>query len=118
MLERLQEITYFVPDVDAYAQWLEQVVGVAEVRRFEGLIQCRVGSTTITLHHADEKGRSGPGGQVAYWQVADIMSAIARFENGGGHRYRGPIQGIDGPYVAQVQDPWGNVWGLWQAFDP
>ncbi|PSR20220.1 MAG: bleomycin resistance protein [Sulfobacillus acidophilus] len=115
MLEGLQEITYLVPDLDGYATWLQQVVGAREVRRFPGLIQCRIGTTLVTLHHADEKGPTGPGGQVAYWAVVDIQAAIAHFEQWGGRRYRGPIAGVDGPSVAQVQDPWGNVWGLWQA---
>lgn len=114
MFERLQEITLFAPDINAYFAWLQEVVGARLALSLPGIIQCHIAGTLITLHPSDEKGSAGPGGQVAYWVIPDIEAAVSQFEHRGGRRYRGPIVGIDGPTVAQVQDPWGNVWGLWQ----
>lgn len=115
MLEKLREITYFAPDIDAYWIWLQAVLNAQLERRFDNLIQCRLGDMLVTLHPCDDKGPTGPGGQVAYWAVTNVEEAVSHFEKNGGYRFRGPIQGVDGPWVAQVQDPWGNVWGLCQV---
>lgn len=114
MLEAVQEVTYFASNIEAYWEWIRTTTGAALLLREPHLIQCRIGEAAVTLHPADEKGHAGPGGQVAYWRVADIDAAVTRFEEYGARRYRGPIKGLDGPWVAQVQDPWGNIWGLIQ----
>lgn len=114
MLEGIQEVTYFVPDLEAAWAWLVSLAGAELVTKLPGMIQGRVGRSVVTLHPADEKGAAGPGGQVVYWRVRDIHQAIADFEAQGATRYRGPIVGVDGPQVAQMQDPWGNLWGLIQ----
>ena len=112
VLERIREVTYFAPDIDAYGAWLTRVLGAREVLRYPDFIQLMIGSELVTLHPSDEKGQAGPGGQVVYWLVSDIAAVVTCFEHNGGRRFRGPVTGVDGPRVAQVQDPWGNVWGL------
>lgn len=114
MLRHLQEITYFAPDIDAYWDWLHGVLGAQVLSRQDQLIQGQIDGMRVTVHPSDEKGPNGPGGQVAYWAVIDIGVALAHFERHGGQRFRGPLKGVDEAWVAQVKDPWGNVWGLWQ----
>ncbi|NMP24222.1 VOC family protein [Sulfobacillus harzensis] len=115
MLKRIAEVTYFVPDLDAAWAFLRDVANARLHFKALGLIQVEVGESLVSLHPADEKGSAGPGGQVAYWQVDNLNDAIQAFQDRGGHLYRGPIKGVDGPQVAQVQDPWGNLWGLLQS---
>lgn len=114
VLERLQEITYFAPDIEAYSRWMVEAAGAQVVSRLPNFIQLTIGPNLVTLHPSDSKGPTGPGGQVAYWRVAEMDAALRHFEAHGASRFRGPIQGVDGPTVAQVRDPWGNVWGLFQ----
>ncbi len=118
MLKGIHEVTYFVPDVHAALQWLQSLTGAELLLQSPDLIQARIGPSLVTFHPADEKAPPGPGGQVAYWRVDDLESALAVFEERGGHRYRRLVVGPDGLAVAQVQDPWGNVWGLIQAVQP
>lgn len=117
MLKGIREVTYFVPDVREAFDWLHALTGAELVFESPDLVQARVGSSVVTLHPADEKAPPGPCGQVAYWRVDNLESAIQAFEERGGHRYRRPIAGVDGASVAQVQDPWRNVWGLIQERD-
>ncbi len=117
MLKRVAEITYFVPDLKEYLDWLVRTLDARPTAIFDNLIQCRVGSTMVSIHPSDDKGEAGPGGQVAYWAVSDLNTAITRFEQNGARLFRGPLRGVDGPWVAQTQDPWGNVWGLIQTVD-
>lgn len=114
MLEGVAAVTYFAPNLDEYWRWLEQVLDAQLERRHQELVQGRIGSVPIVLHPADEKGPPGPGGQVVYWQVADLAAALICLEAHGGRRYPGPIRGLDGRLAAQVRDPVGNVWGLVQ----
>lgn len=112
MLKGLAEVTYFVPDIEKAWAWLQEALAADLIVDLPGMIQARIGTSVITLHPADIKGQAGPGGQVAYWHVASVDDALRHFESHGGRRYRGPIHGVDGPRIAQVLDPFGNVWGL------
>lgn len=106
------EITYYASDIQAYWNWLEQTFGVRQTLSHPDLVQGYLGVVRITVHPADTKGPVGPGGQVAYWRVPDLTVALARLEARGARRFRGPVVGVDGRSVAQVQDPVGNIWGL------
>lgn len=115
MIKGIAEVTYFVPDIEASWQWLSDLTGAELLLRLDGMIQGRVGESVVTFHPADEKGPVGPGGQVVYWRVDRLDVVMSQFESRGARRYRGPIRGVDGPMIAQMQDPWGNLWGLIQA---
>ncbi|HET7090661.1 MAG TPA: VOC family protein [Anaerolineae bacterium] len=55
---------------------------------------------------------AGAAGQVAYWHVEDFDAALERAENLGAVLYRGPLRRLDGQYMCQVKDPFGNLIGL------
>jgi predicted enzyme related to lactoylglutathione lyase len=44
--------------------------------------------------------------------VDDIDRSIARAVELGGRLYRGPLKRLDGKFMCQVKDPFGNVIGM------
>ena len=55
------------------------------------------------------------GGQVAYWSVSDLDSAVSAAQDLGATLYRGPIDvPIERLRVCQMRDPMGNVFGMLQ----
>lgn len=107
----LAEVLMFVPDVQAAKPWYAGLLGSAPIFDAEGYCAFRLAGSVLGLHPSDEKNTPGTG-QVTYWRVADIQRMIAHFEAHGCHKYRGPILGVDQVWVCQMQDPFGNLWGL------
>ncbi len=107
------EVLYFVPDRRKAAIWYSQVLE-AEISHLDDPehFYIRIGEQEIWLHQADEKGPSGVAGQVAYWGTDDIDVSVAKAEELGGSLYRGPLKRLDGRFMCQVKDPFGNVIGL------
>jgi ribosomal protein S18 acetylase RimI-like enzyme len=111
-LERLSEVTHFVPDIGAARKWLEAVLRKPPVLSEAHLVQFEVGGARITLHPADGKSPAGVAGQVAYWRARKLDDAIQWLAAHGAQLYRGPVVGPDGLRVCQMLDPFGNAWGL------
>lgn len=113
----LDEILFFVPDVQIAKHWYQELLGSEPFFDTAGYCAFRLANATIGLHPADEKNWSGSHGQVAYWRVEDIEQVITQFERRGCTRWRGPIFGVDGVWVCQLRDPYGNIWGFVQRRD-
>ncbi|MCL4496058.1 MAG: VOC family protein [Firmicutes bacterium] len=112
MIKALDEVTLFVDDVSAVKEWVGKLLGCPITFESESYCSFAVGAIKLGLHTRDKKSQGPAGRQVPYWRVEDLHSAIDRFMALGGSIYRDPIVGIDGPMVCQMQDPFGNVWGL------
>ncbi len=107
------EVTFFVPDVSAAASWYQEIFGAPHFKS-EHFYTFKGPGIDVGIHTEDAKAE-GPGGrQVLYWRVSNLTQAISAMTAMGCHLYRAPIHGIDGPAVCQLEDPFGNVWGLWQ----
>ena len=107
------EVMYFVKDPRKAAAWYATLVGqpistLDDPQHFF----IRVGPQEIWFHLADEKSPTGMGGQVAYWKVESFDSARARAEAYGAELYRGPLDRLDGTFMCQLRDPFGNVFGM------
>ncbi|HEU4324108.1 MAG TPA: VOC family protein [Roseiflexaceae bacterium] len=114
MFQGIIELMYFVEDREAAARWYADLFGapVATLDTAPGALFIRVGGQEVWFHQADRKVPAGAAGQVAYWRVDDFDAALARAENGGGALYRGPLDRLDGFWMCQVRDPFGNLIGL------
>ncbi|PSR34183.1 MAG: bleomycin resistance protein [Sulfobacillus benefaciens] len=108
------EVTYFVPDLELAKVWYMALFGTPIFESPEFCLFQGPG-IQIGLHPADDKSPARSGGQVVYWAVRDLDQAREFMERIGCQRYRGPIIGVDGFRVCQMQDPFGNVWGLREA---
>ncbi|MFX4301114.1 VOC family protein [Alicyclobacillus tolerans] len=110
----VDEVLFFVPDVQVAKRWYGELLGVEPYFDHEGYCAFRLANVTVGLHPSDEKNSSGVAGQVTYWRVSDILKTIAHFESHGCSKFRGPTFGVDQVWVCQVKDPFENVWGLVQ----
>ena len=108
----VEEVLFFVPDVQDAKQWYIDLLGAEPYFDDENYCAFKLGNSQIGLHPSDGNATSGVAGQVAYWRVTDIHKIIAYFESYGCHIYRDPIFGVDKAWVCQMIDPFGNVWGL------
>ncbi len=107
------EILYFVEDRQAAADWYAQLLNLPIINLgMPGILIIRVGSQDIFFHQADAKTTPGVAGQVAYWRVDDLETAVAHAHNLGATTYRAPIRRIDNLFMCQLKDPFGNVFGL------
>ena len=61
---------------------------------------------------ADSKSQPGVNGQVCYWSVASFESFVETAVGLGARLYRGPIDIEGGRKMAQLRDPFGNVFGV------
>ncbi len=113
MFKRVAEIMYFVPDRRAAAHWYAQLFSTAiTVLDNPEHFFLRVDDQDVWFHQADRKVPVGAAGQVAYWQVDNFGAAVERAISLGATLYRGLLDRLDGYYMCQVQDPFGNVIGL------
>ena len=111
----VDEVLFFVPDVQVAKRWYGELLGVEPYFDHEGYCTFRLANVTVGLHPSDEKKNSSRiAGQVTYWRVSDIQKTIAHFESHGCSKFRGPTFGVDQVWVCQVKDPFENVWGLVQ----
>lgn len=108
----VEEVLFFVPDVSQAKSWFSEVLELCPTFDDPQYCAFQLGGITIGLHPSDAKTSSGVAGQVVYWRVANLQATIDHFVAHGCTLFRGPIVGIDGVHICQVQDPFGNVWGL------
>jgi uncharacterized protein len=113
MFKGVVEIMYFVPNRREAANWYAHLLGTTitylDIRDYFFI---RVGLQEIWFHEADNKMPAGAAGQVAYWQVEIFDTALEKAKHLGAELYRGPLKRIDGQYMCQVRDPFGNLFGL------
>ena len=62
--------------------------------------------------HPNDGSRTGSGGSVAYWRVADIGAAMSHFLASGAKTVSDVQDVGEDIKVAEVADPFGNVIGL------
>lgn len=109
-LRRIEQIVFFVDDVDEAVAWYQDVVGGSLDR--SGLPSVVVEAVRMVFHPADGKTRAGEGGTVPYCRVDVLVAAVEAFCAAGASVYRGPLVIEDGRTICQVRDPFGNVLGL------
>lgn len=93
--------------------WYRDLLGASEIRIEEvSYTHLDVDGACIEFHRADAKCAPGAAGQIGYFAVEDFSSFVARAEAMGANIYRGPMA-IDGRrQMAQMTDPFGNVFGV------
>ncbi len=107
--------SFFVPRVQDAKAWYQDVLGEEPAFDSPGYCSFHLAGASVGIHPSDEKTAAGVAGQVAYWRVSDIHKVMAHFETHGCRLFRGPIYGIDGVWVCQMMDPFGNLWGFMES---
>ena len=116
MIEGLDHVLMFVPSVRASAQWYASTLGLPISRVDDHFAVIVAGSARLCFHPADAKVPSGRAGQVAYWRVASLTVASAKFKAAGATLYRGPLAIESDQGICQFADPFGNLFGLIGAY--
>lgn len=113
MFRGVSEVMYFVADRWEAAVWYAQLfeTEITVLDNPEHFF-IAIGQQQIWFHQADAKVSSGTAGQVAYWLVDNFDIVLERAARLGAVLYRGPLDRLDGTYMCQVKDPFGNLIGL------
>jgi len=107
MLLGLRTVIYRAPDIAAGKLWYTKFLGLGPYFDQPFYVGFNVGGFELGLTPDDSKSASG-----AYWGVKDIVAAHARLlELGAAPRTEIQDVGED-IRVADVLDPWGNVFGI------
>ena len=109
MLLGLRTAIYHTPDIAAGKLWYMKVLGFPPYFDEPFYVGFNVGGYELGLTPDGSKSAVG-----AYWGVKEIESALARLLELGAAP-RTDIQDVgEGIRVADVLDPWGNVFGIIQ----
>jgi predicted enzyme related to lactoylglutathione lyase len=115
-LGQVTNVFYFVADLEAARDWYAELVGSSPVEAQPQLVTFMVGATRLTLHKPDDYNSvSELAGTVAYWGVADVDAVAAWCVAHGAVAHRGPKTIFTGERLCQLQDPFGNLFGIRQA---
>jgi predicted enzyme related to lactoylglutathione lyase len=107
MLLGLRTAIYHTPDIAAGKLWYTKVLGFPPYFDQPFYVGFNVGGFELGL--TPDGGKTAVG---AYWGVKDIESALARLLELGAEP-RTDIQDVgEAIRVADVLDPWGNVFGI------
>lgn len=102
-------VFYFVSDLPSGIAWYRELLGSDPVEVKPQLAMFQVGDARLTVHVDDEFNVSaGLAGSVAYWDVDDVDSVVARCVARGGEAHRGPKTIFSGERLCQLLDPFGN----------
>jgi predicted enzyme related to lactoylglutathione lyase len=112
LLLALDHVLMFVPSVRTAVEWYATTLQMPATFLDDDFAIILVGTAQLCFHPADSKVAAGRAGQVAYWRVASLAHARARFETSGAHLYRGPLRIGEGIGICQFADPFGNLIGL------
>lgn len=108
----LATVIYQVPDLDRAKGWYAKAFGVDPYFDQPFYVGFEVGGYELGLHPDLSEGQPGPGGSVAYWRVARIVTALEHFLACGAALLSPVTEVGEGIKVARVADPFGNVIGL------
>ena len=78
----------------------------------DGFVWFDVGDIEFGFHPSDAGKNPVGGSPVVYLRVEDLSGAVARAESKGARLHRGPLAVDASRSIAQLIDPFGNVFGL------
>ena len=111
-LTGIDGVLFFADNLAEAKEWIKGLLEKEPDFQSENYYSFNLGFCKIGLHPSDSKSSSGVAGQVSYWKVSNMQSAISHFIDHGCRLFRGPIIGVDGVKICQLIDPFGNAWGL------
>jgi predicted enzyme related to lactoylglutathione lyase len=110
----VRAVMFFVDEPAVVAHWWADLLECPNDRmRFEdGFAWFNVGDIEFGFHPSDAEKNSIGGSPVVYLRVDDHSVAVARAESKGARLHRGPLAIDDARSIAQMVDPFGNVFGI------
>lgn len=112
MVKGLGTVIYHVSDLDRAKAWYTKAFQRDPYFDQPFYVGFDIAGYELGLHPNLSEGRSGRGGSVAYWRVADIESAVQHFVAIGATVVES-VRDVGGDIkVATVADPFDNLVGL------
>jgi predicted enzyme related to lactoylglutathione lyase len=114
MFQGLRTAIYKVTDIAQAKEWYSRALGIAPYYDQPYYVGFSVGGYELGLDPDTANSQPGPGGNVAYWGVADIDAAVRHLQAIGATG-AGTIADVgDGIRLAVLDDPFGNSFGVIQ----
>ncbi|HVG34851.1 MAG TPA: VOC family protein [Pyrinomonadaceae bacterium] len=111
MFQGLRTVIYHVDDLQKAKQWYSGILGIEPYFDEPFYVGFSVGGYELGLD-PNMEGVSKGSNVVAYWGVKDAASAYQRVLELGAQKHSEPQDVGGGIIVAQVVDPFGNVFGI------
>lgn len=110
----VRAVMIFADDPIVVASWWADLLGCPNdrVSLEGGFVWFGVGDIEFGFHPSDALKNSAGGSPVVYLRVEDHSAAVARAESKGARLHRGPLAIGASRSIAQLIDPFGNVFGL------
>jgi predicted enzyme related to lactoylglutathione lyase len=104
----------FAVEPEVVASWWADLLEcpVDRVSFKDGFAWFDVGDIEFGFHPSDATKNTVGGSPVVYLRVEDHSAAIARAQSKGARLHRGPLAIDASRSIAQLVDPYGNVFGL------
>ena len=109
MIQGLRTVIYPVSDLAEAKRWYGQVLEAEPYFDEPFYVGYSIGGFELGLI---PDGTPGIAGSLAYWGVADIVAAFARFSQLGAEVHESVHDVGGGIKVGAVKDPFGNVFGV------
>jgi predicted enzyme related to lactoylglutathione lyase len=113
MLKGLRTVVYQVKDLEKAKEWYTRVLGKKPYFYQPFYVGFNVGGYELGLH-PDASGATSAGGVYAYWGVDDAREAYKRLQELGATKHHDVQDVGEGILVADVMDPFGNIFGVIQ----
>ena len=111
MILGLRTVIYHAPDLAAAKSWYSKVLETEPYFDQPFYVGYAVGGFELGLLPDAEK-KTGPGGQQAYWGVADVVAEVKRLAALGAWP-TGPVMDVgEGIKHVEFADPFGNLFGV------
>jgi catechol 2,3-dioxygenase-like lactoylglutathione lyase family enzyme len=113
LFDGLAEVMIVVDDLAASRAWFAEFLELEPYLDLPDAVGFRIGGNELHLRPADATSPAGSAGAVAYWQDADVDTALRRAERLGAVRHRGPGDIPEsGIRICQIREPNGTVVGI------
>jgi predicted enzyme related to lactoylglutathione lyase len=112
LLLRIKAAAFFVEEPLLAAEWYQGILATTPVRSSSAFVLFQLPEFELALHKSDAKVGLKSTAAVAYFQVTDLDEAITSFLEKHATLFREPITTSEGSRIAQVRDPFGNIFGL------
>jgi predicted enzyme related to lactoylglutathione lyase len=108
----LRTVLYHAPDLASAKAWYSRVLGIEPYFDQPFYVGFNVSDYELGLDPDPSATPGGRSGCVALWGVADAQSALTRLLSLGATARSGVQDVGDGIKVANVFDPFGNIFGI------
>lgn len=113
MASPIRAVVFFASEPLVAAMWWATLCEVPDssVKSFDEFVCFDVAAIEFGFHPSDEEKNPHGGTPVVYLRTANHSRSVARAETLGAKLHRGPLRVNEDRTIAQLIDPFGNIFG-------